>query len=83
MGRAAKNPVTVVTPITSKKQLMQIKAVCQFLGGISDDTLADIRKTDSRFPKPLQVIGGGPMWSVEQLEKFISHKEKEAEKLSA
>jgi hypothetical protein len=84
MGRKAKIPQMIVAPVSSKKQLLGIAAVCRFLGGISDDSLAKLRNDpNDRFPHPLQMLGNTPMWSVEQLERYVSRKEKEVEKISA
>lgn len=82
MSRRAKNPNPVVAPVSSKKQLLDRKAVCQFLGGIGEDLLDEIRNDASRgFPPALQCVGKRPMWSVDQLEKFVARGEKEVEHL--
>lgn len=84
MGRRQKNPPIIVNPITSKKQLMNIEAVRNFLGGMSEDAFKKLRDdTSERFPKPLQITGSSPMWSVEQVERYVAKKEKDSEKLSA
>ncbi|HEX8915978.1 MAG TPA: hypothetical protein VF796_26760 [Humisphaera sp.] len=84
MGRKAKDPPVTVAPVSSKKQLLRADAVCQFLGGISRDSLDSIRNDpDERFPAPLQMLGNTPMWSVEQLERYVSRKEKDVGQMSA
>ena len=84
MGRRAKHPIVAVLPVSSKKQLMRIDAVCVFLGGINADTLNKLRNDpDERFPQPLQLLGNTPMWSVEQLERYVVKKEKAVEAISA
>lgn len=82
MGRRAKNPPIVVAPVRSKKQLLGIRDVCTFLGGISADSLNTLRR-DGRFPQPLQLLNKTPMWSVEQLERYVGRKEKEVERITA
>ena len=84
MGRRAKVPVVTVLPVSSKKQLLQIEAVCQFLGGISRGSLENIRNDkDLHFPKPLQILGQTPLWSLDQIERFIARNEKQLENLVA
>lgn len=84
MGRSSKVPQVIVAPVSSKKQLLDKKAVCQFMAGISIDTLDKLRnEPGSRFPQPLQIFGGTPTWSVEQIERYIARNEKDVEKLSA
>ncbi|HQY87822.1 MAG TPA: hypothetical protein PK402_04135 [Tepidisphaeraceae bacterium] len=83
MGRKAKIPVTIVTPINSKKQLMRGEAVRNFLGGWSEDKFKKVRDdADEHFPKPM-IIGGMQLWSVEQIERYVARIEKQADKLSA
>lgn len=82
MGRRAKNPVQLVAPVSSKKQLLRVAAVCEFLGGISIDSLHRLRSDPAeRFPPALQMLGNTPMWSVDQLEKYVARKEREVEGL--
>ena len=82
MGRTAKAPLTLVAPVSSKKQTLSQSAVCAFLGGISTDSLYKLRNDPAeRFPKPLQLLSNTPMWSVEQLERYVARKEKEVEGL--
>lgn len=84
MGRRAKEPYVAVQPVTSKKQLLNAAGVCKFLGGISHDSLGRIRNdAAARFPEPLQILGNTPMWSVEQLERYVARKEKEVESIGA
>ena len=84
MGRKAKAPTTIVAPISSSKRLMRIEAVCTFLGGIDADSFLKIRNDpDERFPKPLQMLGNTPMWSVDQVERYVERKQLEVEKQSA
>lgn len=84
MGRKAKEPLVAVAPVSSKKQLLRSEAVCQFLGGLSHDSLDRLRRdADERFPTPLQMLGNTPMWSVEQLERYVARKEKEVGSISA
>lgn len=84
MGRPAKIQPIVVAPVSSKKQLLDKRAVLAFMGGISHDTLLRIRNDpDERFPQPLQMVGNSPMWTVDQLERYVSRKEKEVSQLSA
>lgn len=84
MGRRAKVPQQLVAPVSSKKQLLTIEGVRMFMGGISADSLKKLRDDPAeRFPQPLQMLGNTPMWSVEQLERFVTRKEKEVERLSA
>jgi hypothetical protein len=84
MGRKRKEPFISVMPVSSKKQLLRIEGVCNFLGGISADVLADLRgKEGEGFPAPIQMLGSTPMWTVEQIERYVSRKEKEVESLSA
>lgn len=83
MGRRAKNQQNPVLPVSSKKQLLRIEGVCAFLS-VSRDTLDRLRgDTAERFPTPLQMLATTPLWSVEQLEKYVARKEQEAEALSA
>jgi len=83
MGRRSKNLRQSVLPVSSKKQLLNSAATCEFLGGLSTDSLSRIRKDkDERFPQPLQMLGKTPMWSVEQLERYVVRKEKEVEAIS-
>jgi predicted DNA-binding transcriptional regulator AlpA len=80
MGRRKKDPHELVAPVTSKKQLLDITAVCTFLGGIGRDALASLRDDqDERFPKPLQIFGNSPMWSVEQIERYVTRKTEDVE----
>lgn len=84
MGRKSKEPPVIVAPVSSKKQLMTIDAVCLFLGGMSHDTLRLIRDDAAEgFPKPLQMTGNTPRWSVEQIERYIDKKTKAVSQLSA
>ena len=84
MGRRAKNPVQMVAPVASKKQLLRIEGVCQFLGGISGDSLQKLRDdAGERFPQPLQMLASTPMWSVEQLERYVARKEQDVSKLAS
>jgi hypothetical protein len=84
MGRRAKEPQVAVLPVSSKKQLLTATGVCTFLGGISHDSLLRLRNDPSeRFPQPLQILGGTPLWSVEQLERYVGRKEKEVESIGA
>lgn len=84
MGRRRKEPFIAVLPVSSKKQLLRIEGVCNFLGGISADVLADLRdKKGEGFPAPIQMLGTTPMWTVEQLELYVNRKVKEVEALSA
>lgn len=83
MGRRAKSPRVLVAPVSSKKQLLNRDAVCTFLGGISHDSLDRLRDDKSeRFPQPLQMLNQTPLWSVEQLERYIARKEEAAAKLT-
>ncbi|HZN68507.1 MAG TPA: hypothetical protein VFB66_24710 [Tepidisphaeraceae bacterium] len=73
-----------ILPVSSKKQLLTAAGVCRFLGGISHDSLGRIRNDPAeRFPQPLQILGNTPMWSVEQLERYVARKEKEVESIGA
>lgn len=84
MGRRSKTIQTPVLPVSSKKQLLRIEGVCTFLGNISPDALDKLRNDpEKRFPKPLQILGTTPMWSVEQLERYVAREEKLVEALSA
>lgn len=84
MGRRAKQPKILVAPVSSKRQLLGREAVCTFLGGISEDSLQRIRNEKAeRFPSPLQMLGQTPMWSVEQLERWVGQKMKEVDQLTA
>jgi hypothetical protein len=82
MGRRSKTPAVLVAPVSSKKQLMNKAAVCKFLGDISTDSLDHIRNDpDQRFPQPLQLLRNSPLWTVDQLEKYVGRKEREVEML--
>lgn len=84
MGRSAKSPPISVAPVSSKKQLMGVNAVCLFLGGISAESLLRMRNDPcERFPHPLQMLGRTPMWTVEQMERYVTKKESEVSQISA
>ena len=84
MGRRSKNPMQLITPVSSKKQLLNMEAVRAFLGGISEDSLQRLRNDpEANFPKPLQIFAQTPVWSVEQIERFIARQEKVVEAISA
>jgi hypothetical protein len=84
MGRKAKDPQKLVAPVSSKKQLLGIDAACAFLGGIHRNSLDRIRNDpDERFPAPLQMLGKTPMWTVEQIERYVDRKAKDVEAISA
>ncbi len=85
MGRPKKLPGMLNIPVPqSKKQLIDKEVLCKLLGGISTDTLDNIRNDRAKhFPSPLQIVDGKLMWSVEQFEKYIARHEKQVEGLSA
>lgn len=84
MGRRSKFVRQAVSPVSSKKQTLMIAGVCEFLGGISADSLAKLRSDPAeRFPRPLQMLGNTPMWTVEQLERYVARKEKEVEAIAS
>ena len=84
MGRRSTAPGVIVAPISSKKQLLSRTAACAFLGGISPDSLDRLRNNpEERFPQPLQMLGQSPMWTVDQLERYVARKEKQVDSLSA
>lgn len=82
MGRRMKNPPLTILPVSSKKQLLKMDKVCEFLGGISHETLSRLRNDPAeRFPPALQIFSQMPLWSVDQLERYVARKEKEVEGL--
>ena len=83
MGRRAKDPYAAVQPVSSKKQLLTAEEVRKLLGGVSHDTFARLRDDDeARFPKPLQIFKS-PMWTVDQIERWIARHEKQVEAIGA
>ena len=85
MGRPKKTPGQLSIPVPlSKKQLIDKEVICKLMGGISTDTLDNIRNDRAKhFPAPLQIVDGKLMWSVDQFERYIARHEKQVEGLSA
>lgn len=76
--------MAIVAPVSSKQQLLRAEAVCAFLGGISVKSLYRLREDKAEgFPAPIQMLGNTPMWTVEQLERYIARKQREVEALNA
>lgn len=82
MSRPKRDPAPLIAPVASKKQLLNVDATCTFLGGMSVDSLANLRADKAeRFPPPVQILTN-PMWSVEALEQYVARKEREVSKLA-
>lgn len=74
-------PKTLELPVSGKR-LMGVERTCAFLD-IAVDSLARLRAdADERFPEPLQILRGKPLWALDDLEQYVARKQKEVASLS-
>lgn len=66
--------------IPSGKKLLTTARVCDFLD-ISDQSLLKLmRDPDESFPPPVDVVKGVRHWALEDIERYVERKQKQARK---